>query len=266
MFQSLHQSGCFVIPNPWDPGSARYLAHLGFKALATTSAGFAFSRALADGKVPRDMMLRHIEEIVQATGLPVNADFESGYAHRPEDVAESVRMCVETGVAGLSIEDLTGDRDKPLFDLPMAADRIRAAREAADRSGSGILLTARAECYGAGRPEPLKESIERLRAYAEAGADVLYAPGLRKADEIRALVSELNPKPVNVLMSFNAGLTVSDLAALGVRRISTGSGLARAAWGGFMRAAKALKEEGSFRGFDEAGSFADLNGFFRGGA
>jgi 2-methylisocitrate lyase-like PEP mutase family enzyme len=264
-FRTLHESGCFVIPNPWDPGSARYLRRLGFKAIATTSSGFSFSKALpdTDWAVPLDLSLAHIAEIVEATELPVNADFESGYAHEPEGVAENVAACVATGVAGLSIEDSTGDRDKPLYDLALGVDRMKAARAAIDESGTGVLLTGRAECYLVGHEDPLKESIRRLEAYAEAGADVLYAPGPRKRDDIKAIVAAVAPKPVNVLMSSNVGLKVSDLAELGVRRISVGSSLARAAWTGFIRAAKLMADEGSFAGFDGTVSFAELNGFFR---
>jgi 2-methylisocitrate lyase-like PEP mutase family enzyme len=264
-FRKLHESGSFVIPNPWDIGTARYLQHIGFPALATTSSGLAFSRGLpdADWAVPRDVVLRHIAEIVAAVELPVNADFESGYSHEPEGVAENVRLCVETGVAGLSIEDATGDRQKPLYDLPVAVDRIRAARAAIDASGSGVLLTARAECYLVGHAEPLKESIRRLEHYAEAGADVLYAPGPRERRDIQAIVSAVSPKPVNVLMSANTGVRVDDLAEMGVRRVSVGSSLARVAWGAFIRAAKAIVEEGSFAGLDGAAPFAELNGFFR---
>jgi 2-methylisocitrate lyase-like PEP mutase family enzyme len=264
-FRKLHESGCFVIPNPWDPGSARYLRHLGFRALATTSSGLAFSRALPDSDwaIPREVVLKHIAEIAAAVELPVNADFESGYAHQPEGVANSVRLCVETGVAGLSIEDASGDRAKPLYDLPLAIARIKAARSAIDASGTGVLLTARAECYLVGHPEPLKESIRRLEAYAQAGADVLYAPGVRQRDEIQALVAAVSPKPVNVLMSANTGLRVADVAMMGVRRISVGSSLARAAWTGFIRAAKAIAAEGSFEGFDGIVPFAELNDFFR---
>lgn len=264
-FRQLHESGCFVIPNPWDAGSARYLRHLGFKALATTSSGFAFSRGLPDAEwaVPRDAVLAHLAEIVAATELPVNADFESGYAHEPELVAENVRLCVKTGVAGLSIEDATGDRLHPLYDLPIAVDRIRAARSAIDDSGSGVLLTARAESYLVGHPDPLNESIRRLEAYAAAGADVLYAPGPREPAEIRAIVSAVSPRPVNVLMSAHTGLRVSDLAELGVRRISVGSSLARAAWTGFIRAAKEIADEGSFGAFADLTPFTELNSFFR---
>jgi 2-methylisocitrate lyase-like PEP mutase family enzyme len=264
-FRKLHESGCFVIPNPWDIGTARYLRSLGFQAVATTSSGFAFSRGLpdADWAVPRDLMLGHIAEIVAAADLPVNADFESGYAHRPEGVAESVRLCVATGVAGLSIEDATGDNRSPLYDLLLAVDRIKAARVAIDESGSGVLLTARAECYLVGHAEPLKESIRRLQSYAEAGADVLYAPGPHTHGDIQAIVAELSPKPVNILMSSNTGLRVADLAEMGVRRVSVGSSLARAAWGGFIRAAKAIAHEGSFAGFDGSTPYSELNTFFR---
>ena len=264
-FRKLHESGCFVIPNPWDVGSARYLRHLGFSALATTSAGVAFSRGMpdADWAVPRDAMLEHIAGIVSAVDLPVNADFESGYAHLPEDVAANVRLCVDTGVAGLSIEDATGDKSAPLYELTLAVERIRAARAAIDASGSGVLLTARAECYLVGHPDPLRESIRRLQAYAEAGADVLYAPGPTAREDLQAIVDSVRPKPVNVLMGSDTGLRVGDLAEMGVRRISVGSSLARAAWTGFIRAATAIAREGSFRGFDGIEPYRDLNDFFR---
>jgi 2-methylisocitrate lyase-like PEP mutase family enzyme len=264
-FRRLHQAGCFVIPNPWDVGTARYLYSLGFSALATTSAGFAFSRGLpdADWAVPREMMLSHIAEIVTSVDLPVNADFEAGYANDPEGVAENVRLCVETGVAGLSIEDATGDHEQPLYELPLAVERIRAARGAIDASGADVLLTARAECYLVGHPDPLRESVLRLQAYAEAGADVLYAPGPKEPAEIGAIVAAVHPKPVNVLMSANTGLRVADLAEMGVRRVSVGSSLARAAWTGFIDAAKRIADEGSFAGFDGAVPYAELNKFFR---
>jgi len=264
-FRRLHESGCFVIPNPWDIGTARYLRHLGFPALATTSSGLAFSRGLpdTDWAVPRDMVLQHVAEIAAAVDLPVNADFESGYAHEPEGVAESVRLCVETGVAGLSIEDATGDRRRPLYDLPRAAERIKAARAAIDATGSGVLLTGRAECYLVGHSDPLRESIRRLEAYAEAGADVLYAPGPREPADIQAIVKALSPKPVNILMSAPTPLRVRDLEELGVRRISVGSALARAAWGAFLRAARAIAQEGTFAGFEASVPFQELNGFFR---
>ncbi len=260
-FRKLHETGCFVIPNPWDVGTARYLRQLGFKALATTSAGFAFSRGLPDADVSRDMVLSHIAEIVSSVDLPVNADFESGYAQDPEGVACNVGLCVGTGVAGLSIEDATGDRAKPLFELKDAVERMKAARSSID--GSGAMLTGRAECFLVGHAEPLKESIRRLQAYAEAGADVLYAPGVRERADIQAIISAVSPKPVNVLMSANTGLKVPDLAEMGVRRISVGSSLARAAWGAFIRAAKDIAEEGSFTGFDANAPFPELNGFFR---
>jgi 2-methylisocitrate lyase-like PEP mutase family enzyme len=259
-FRKLHETGCFVIPNPWDIGSAVYLKHLGFKALATSSAGFAFSRGKPDGAVTRDEMLAHIAEMVAATDLPVNADFESGYAETPEGVAESVRMCEKTGVAGLSIEDSTGDANKPLYELSEALERLHAAREAL--KGTGTLLVARAECFLVGHADPLKESVKRLRAYAEAGADVLYAPGPKDREQIREIVAAVAPKPVNVLMSWNSGMRVEDLAQLGVRRISVGSGLARAAWGGFIRTAEELAK-GSFALFGESAAMADLNGLFR---
>jgi len=264
-FRKLHEHGCFVIPNPWDIGTARYLQSLGFAALATTSSGFSFSHGLPDAEwaVPRDMMLRHIAEVVNAVTVPVNADFESGYAHDPEGVAGNVRLCVETGVAGLSIEDATGDRAKPLYELPLAVERIRAARAAIDDFGKGVLLTARAECYLVGREEPLNESIRRLTAYSEAGADVLFAPGSSDRDSISAIVRAVHPKPVNVLMSADKGLRVADLAELGVRRISVGSSLARAAWTGFIRAAKTIAEDGSFTGFGGSVPYDELNNFFR---
>lgn len=263
-FRRLHLSGCFVLPNPWDIGTALYLRSLNFKALATTSAGLAFSRGLPDAEwaVSRDTMLGHIAEIVTSTELPVNADFESGYAHKPESVAENVRLCVETGVAGLSIEDATGDREKPLYELPLAVERIKAARAAIDASGGDVLLTARAECFLVGHADPLRESIRRLRAYAEAGADVLYAPGPTKREDIQAIVEAAGGKPVNVLLSSDAGLTVADLAGLGVRRISVGSSLARAAWTGFIRAAREIAEQGTVTGFDGIVSYGELNAFF----
>jgi 2-methylisocitrate lyase-like PEP mutase family enzyme len=263
-FRDLHERECFVIPNPWDAGTARYLQHLGFKALATTSSGAAFGLALPDASwaVPRDMMLAHIRSIVAASDLPVNADYESGYAHAPAEVGENVRLCVETGVAGLSIEDATGDKENPLYAVDLAAERIRAARAAIDASGADVLLTARAECFLVGRPD-LDEVVRRLAAYAEAGADCLYAPGLRTPEAIAAVVKAAAPRPVNVLVGGPLGLTVADLAALGVRRISVGSALARAAWGGFIRAARMIAEAGRFDAFAEAAPFPELNGFFR---
>lgn len=263
VFRKLHESACFVIPNPWNIGTARYLQHLGFPALATTSAGFAFSRGWPDGAASLDAVIEHIAEIVKAVDLPVNADFESGYARDPEGVARNVRRCIETGVAGLSIEDSTGEASRPLYELAQAVERIAAARAAIDNSGSGVLLVGRAECFLTHHPQPLEEAMRRLRAYAEAGADVLYAPGVRERADIQAVVSAVHPKPVNVLMSANTGLRVSDLAELGVRRISVGSSLARAAWGGFIAAAKTIRDQGSFAGLEGCATFAELNGFFR---
>jgi 2-methylisocitrate lyase-like PEP mutase family enzyme len=263
LFRHLHVSGCFVIPNPWDVGSARYLRHLGFKALATTSAGFAFARGVPDGAVGRDEMLAHISEIVTATDLPVNADFAQAFADEPEQVAQNVRACVDTGVAGLSVEDATGEDLNPLYELSSAIDRIRAARSAIDESASGVLLTARCECYLVNHPEPFVESLRRLEAYAEAGADVLYAPGVTKREEMQAIVSAVAPKPVNILMSSDLGLRVSDLADMGVRRISVGSSLARSAWTGFLRAAKEIAESGTFEGFRGLTPFNELNDFFK---
>ena len=264
-FRALHQSGCFVLPNPWDAGSAFYLERIGFTALATTSAGFAFSKALPDGPefVSRDGMLEHFREIVEATSLPVNADFQNGYADDPEDVAESVRLCVETGVAGLSIEDNSGQSEAPLYDFDLAVDRITAARKAIEDSGIPVLLTARCEAYLVGAPDPLSTSIERLVAFADAGADCLYAPGVTDAEEISAIVDAVAPKPVNVLVSTNnCNVTVAQLADLGVRRISVGGALARAAWGGFIAAAKAIQDRGSFSAFADATPFAELNNLF----
>jgi len=260
-FRKLHESGCFVIPNPWDVGSACYLVHLGFKAVASTSAGFAFSRGLADNAVPRDAVLEHLAELVAAVDVPVNADFENGFAHDPEGVANSVRLCAETGVAGLSIEDSTGDAANPLYELASAVARIRAAREALDAVAPDTMLVARAEGFLVGRPD-LDDVIARLRAFAAAGADCLYAPGLRKAEQISAVVDAVAPKPVNVLVSGPVGLTVEDLAALGVRRVSVGGALARAAWGGFIRAATELAEHGTFDALADAAPHGTLNAFF----
>ena len=258
-FRELHRGGCFAIPNPWDIGTARYLQRLGFKAIATTSAGFAFSRGLPDGAVGRDAMLAHIREIVEATDLPVNADFENGYADDPNWVAENARLCAETGVAGLSIEDNSGRKDQPLYDVDLAAQRIRAAREAI--GDSGTLLVARAECFLVGVTK-IDEVIRRLTAYANAGADCLYAPGIRDRDHISAMVAAVAPKPVNLLIGGAIGLTMSDAAALGARRVSVGGALARASWGGFIRAAKELAEHGTFDGFAGATPHAELQEFF----
>ena len=261
-FHTLHQSGCFVIPNPWDVGSTRYLQHLGFKALASTSAGFAFAQGIADGAVSRDMMLAHIAEIAAATDLPMNADFEAGYAHDPAGIAESVRLCVETGVAGLSIEDSTGDAQKPLYDPDQAVARLRAARTAIDKAGGDVLLTGRCETFLVAKPD-LAFAIERLKAYAGAGADVLYAPGIRTREQIEAVVQAVAPKPVNLLMPAALGFTVADIAAMGVRRISVGSTLARVAWTAFINSAKQIAADGAFDSFKDTTPHAELNAFFR---
>ena len=260
-FHALHRSGCFAIPNPWDVGSARYLQDLGFKALATTSSGFAWSRARPDNGITRDMALDHLREMVEATDLPLNADFESGFAADAAGVEESVGLAVATGVAGLSIEDSTGDAAQPLFALPDAVARIRAARRAIDAAGGDTLLVGRAEGFLVGRPD-LAEVLARLNAYADAGADCLYAPGLRTADDIAAVVTGVAPKPVNVLVGGASPLTLAQLASLGVRRVSVGGALARAAWGGFMRAAEELANDGTFGGFAGAASGQKLNALF----
>jgi 2-methylisocitrate lyase-like PEP mutase family enzyme len=265
-FRALHERGCFVIPNPWDVGSARYLQHLGFPALATTSAGFAFSQGLPDSGdevvISRDRSLAYIAGITDAVDLPVSADFMSGYGLDAEAVGESVRRCVDTGVAGLSIEDSTGDSMSPLFDLPRAVERVRAARAAIDQSGADVLLTARAECYHVGHPDPLRESVRRLRAYADAGADVLFAPGPHTREEIAALVESVAPKPFNLLVIRDIGLGVDEIASLGVRRISVGGALALSAWTGFMRAAQMLKSAGSFAGLASLVPYPEINGLF----
>ena len=263
-FHSLHESGCFVLPNPWDVGTAIHLERLGFQSLATTSAGFAFSRGKPDGGIPRDEMLGHIREMVNATSLPVNADFQAGYADEPEDIEDNVRLCIETGVAGLSIEDSTGRSDRPLFAKKLAIDRLRAARSAIDASKSAVLLTGRCEAWLVGDPDPLHTVLDRLSAYAEAGADCLYAPGVSDPNEIEQIVKTVAPKPVNVLVSgFNYQLTCSDLARIGVRRISVGSGLALAAWGAFLRSAQEIQTNGTFNLLANNAPSADLNEVFR---
>ncbi|MFL5447291.1 MAG: oxaloacetate decarboxylase [Gemmatimonadales bacterium] len=259
-FRELHQSGCFVIPNPWDIGSARILARLGFPALATTSSGFAWSQGRRDNHITLDQALAHMQEISSAVDLPINADFEGGFAVEPEDVALNVSAAMQTEVSGLSIEDSTGDSDKPLFDFDLAVERIRAARRAIDQSGSGILLVGRSEGFIVGRPD-LRETIRRLIAYAEAGADCLYPPGIRSREEISAVVKAVSPKPVNVLVGSDF-ITVGELAKLGVRRISVGGALARAAWGGFLQAAKEIASEGSFTGLAKAAPWDEIEGFF----
>ncbi len=260
-FRQLHEEGCFVIPNPWDIGSTRYLQHLGFKALATTSSGFAWSQGYPDNAISRDMALAHLREIVAATDLPVNADFEGGFADDPAGVADSVRLAVETGVAGLSIEDSTGDKAKPLYDFDHAVARMRAARGAIDRAGGDIVLVGRSEGFISGVPD-LDEAIRRLKAYAAAGADCLYAPGIRTREQIAAMVKAVAPKPFNLLVGWATELTVKDIAELGVRRISIGGALARAGWGGVMRTAKLIADEGKFDGFAQAAPGGELNGLF----
>jgi len=255
-FRALHEAGCFVIPNPWDVGSARYLQQLGFPALATTSAGFAFSQGLPDseGALTCERNLAYIADIAGAVDVPINADFASGYGESPQGVADNVTRCIAAGVAGLSIEDSTGDPSSPLYELPLAVERVRAAREAIDQSHADVLLVD--------HHDALRESVRRLQAFAEAGADVLFAPGPHDPTAIKALVDAVQPKPINVLVVRDASLSVADIAALGVRRISVGGALALAAWTGFTRAAQKLKSEGSFAGFANLVSYPDINGLF----
>ena len=260
-FRALHREGCFILPNPWDAGSARYLEGLGFKALATTSSGHAWSQGQADGALSRDAVLAHLREIVAATDLPVNADFENGFAPDAQGVAQSVRLAIDTGVAGLSIEDSTGDASNPLFPIEVAVVRLRAARAAIDEAGGDTLLVGRAENFLYGLTD-LDDTIARLKAYAEAGADCLYAPGIRTREQITAVAAAVAPKPVNLLIGSASEFTLQDVAAMGVRRISVGGALARSAWGGFMRAAREIAENGRF-GFAEAARGDELNAFFR---
>jgi 2-methylisocitrate lyase-like PEP mutase family enzyme len=259
-FRALHESGTFVMPNPWDVGSARYLASLGFPALASTSAGFAWTLGRADGGVTLEEQLGHLEALVAAVEVPINADFENGFADEPDDVARNVRRAAATGVAGLSIEDSTRDGAEPLYGFELAVDRVRAARRALDEIGSGVVLTARSEGFIAGRPD-LDETVRRLRAYAEAGADCLYAPGISTPGQIETIVRSVAPKPVNVLV-WGGFLPLEELRALGVRRISTGGGLAANAWGGAMAAASDLAA-GSFEGLRRAARSADIVAPFR---
>lgn len=260
-FRQLHESGCFVIPNPWDAGSARYLEHLGFKALATTSSGAAWSRAQADGQMQLEDVLGHLREMVDATSLPINADFEAGFAADAAGVARNVRKALDTGVAGVSIEDSTGNPEQPLRGIDEAVERMRAARAAIDEAGGEALLVGRAENFFVGRPD-LDDAIRRLKAYSDVGADCLYAPGIRTREQIAAVVAAVAPKPVNLLIGFPTDLTLRDIEALGVRRVSVGGALARSAWGGFMRAAQAIAGEGRFDAFAQAASGAELNGLF----
>ena len=256
-FRQLHESGCFVIPNPWDVGGAKVLAQLGFPALATTSSGFAWSVGRSDNHVTLEEALGHFRTVTSAVDVPVNGDFEGGFAVEPEGVAGNVAAAVETGVAGLSIEDSTGDPGRPLFDLPLAVERVRAAREAIDASGTGVLLTGRSEGFIVGRPD-LDETVRRLCAYAEAGADCLYAPGIRAREAIATVVAAVAPKPVNVLVG-SGFATAAELAELGVRRISVGGALARAAWSGFLDAAREIRERGTFTRLGEAMPFDEID-------
>ena len=264
-FAELHDGpGCFVIPNPWDVGSTKYLASLGFKALATTSAGAAFAAGLPDGGMTRAAVLAHIGDLVAATDLPFNADYEAGFAATRDELRESVVRCIATGVAGFSIEDYNGDSRAPLYGAQEAAERIRVARAAIDASGERVLLTARSEAVLRGHPDGLNEALRRLSAYAEAGADVLYAPGLRSADEVGQVVRTAGRLPINVL-AFAPGLSLRQFEELGVRRVSVGSSLARAAWGGFIRAAQDIAQHGRFDSLAHGAPFADLNRLFADG-
>ncbi len=259
-FRKLHETGCFVIPNPWNVGTARYLQSLGFKALATTSAGEAFARGLPDGAQSRDDVLAYYREMAAATDVPLNADFENGFADDPDGVAENVTRCIATGVAGLSIEDSPKD-DTPLYDFDTAVARVKAARAAIDRAGGGVVFTARAENFLRGVAD-LDDVIRRLQAYAAAGADCLYAPGIKTREHIEAVVKAVAPKPVNFLNSSAFGFTVSDLAGMGVRRISVGGSLARVAIDAFIRTATEIAKDGKFDGFAGLVSNAELNKFF----
>jgi 2-methylisocitrate lyase-like PEP mutase family enzyme len=261
-FFRMHQSGCFVIPNPWDVGSARFLQSLGFEALATTSSGFAWSQGCPDGGVSLEMALAHLRQIVDATDVPVNADFQNGFAHEPQALAANVRLAVQTGVAGLSIEDSSGDPVKPLYELDTAVARIRAARNAIDKGGGDVLLVGRAECFLVGRPD-LEETLARLRAYAQAGADCLFAPGIRTPDQIRAVVAAVAPRPVNLLLGTPSDFTLEQIAGLGVRRISVGGALARSAWGAFIRSARQIAEQGRFDAFRDAPGHQEIDSLFR---
>jgi 2-methylisocitrate lyase-like PEP mutase family enzyme len=260
-FRKLHESGCFVIPNPWNAGTARYLQGLGFKALATTSSGYAHSQGYADGDITLERALTHCREIVAASDLPVNADFEGGFAHDPNGVAGNVGLCIETGVAGLSIEDFTGDESAPLYEFDLALARVRAARKAIDAAGGDVVFTARTEGFIHGRPD-LAETIRRLRAFVDAGADCLYAPGIKTREQIETVVKAVAPKPINFLNSGAFGFTVKDLGEMGVRRISVGGTLARIAMDAFIKSARAIATDGQFDSFAGTISNAELNKFF----
>jgi 2-methylisocitrate lyase-like PEP mutase family enzyme len=260
-FHALHQSGCFVIPNPWNVGSARYLQGLGFKALATTSSGHAHSRGYADGAQSRDAVLAHFRELAAETDLPLNADFENGFADDPDGVASNVALCIATGIAGLSIEDSTSDPNIPLYDFDLALARVKAARAAIDKSGGEVVFTARTEGFIRGRPD-LDETIRRLKAFADAGADCLYSPGIKTREQIEATVKAVGGKAINFLNSGAFGFTVSDLAAMGVRRISVGGTLARVAMDAFVKSARQIAQEGKFDSFAGVISNPELNKFF----
>jgi 2-methylisocitrate lyase-like PEP mutase family enzyme len=269
-FRKLHESGCFAIPNPWDVGSAVYLQNLGFKALASTSSGFAWSRGRADNTPTRAEILAHLADLAEAVDVPLNADFENGFGTDAAGVAESVRLAVESGVAGLSIEDSIGPRLQhaagagaapPLFAVAAAVERIRAARRAIDATGEDVLLVGRAEGFLVGQPH-IDEAVARLVAYAHAGADCLYAPGIQTPEHIRRVVEAVHPKPVNVLVMAPATQSLRQLAELGVRRVSVGGALARAAWGGFMHAAREIAEHGRFEALSGAASGRTLNALF----
>jgi len=261
-FREMHRAGCFLLPNPWDAGGARLLERLGYRALATTSAGYAWSQGQADGQLSRDDTLAHMRYMATMSDLPINADFESGFGATPEAVFDSVSLALATGVAGLSIEDSTGDPAQPVRDKAQAVERLQAARAAIDAGGGDTMLVGRAENYFVGRPD-LDDTVERLLVYSQAGADCLYAPGLRTREEIQTVVQAIAPKPVNVLIGWNSELTVEALAELGVRRISVGGALARAAWGGFIDAARRMIEQGRFDGFGGTPSGAELNELMR---
>src|ERR1700739_2425912 len=260
-FRKLHEAGCFVIPNPWNVGSARYLQGLGFPALATTSSGFAHSEGYADGAQSREQVLAHFAEIAAASDVPLNADFEDGFADTLDGLADSVVKCIATGVAGLSIEDSPNDGKTPLYDLEVAVSRVKAARAAIDRAGGDVVFTARAENFVRGVND-LDDAIRRLKAYAAAGADCLYAPGINKREQIEAVVKAVAPKPVNFLNSGAFGFTVADLAAMGVRRISVGGSLARVAMHAFIRTATEIAKDGKFDGFAGLITNQELNKFF----
>jgi 2-methylisocitrate lyase-like PEP mutase family enzyme len=262
VFRTLHEAGCFVMPNPWDIGSARVLAQLGFPALATTSSGFAWSQGRRDNHVSMEEALAGFRSMAGSVGVPVNGDFEGGFAIEPEKVAINVARAAVTGIAGISIEDSTGDSSNPLFDFTLGVERIKAARRAIDESRTAVLLTGRSEGFIVGRPD-LRETIRRLVAYADAGAECLYAPGIRTTQQIREVVAAVAPKPVNVLVGGDF-ITVAELADLGVRRISVGGALARAAWTGFLHAAREIAQQGTFSQLGRAVPFAEIEELFKG--